>query len=137
MARTIKFSKEEILKKSIKFIKEKGYNNLTVRELSKFIGCSTAPIFKNYDEFVSQKQDLKKYLSQDYRNFIFKYVDKNDYLYTISYAYALYAKNEPNVFFSLFMADLAGSRTVREVLDTDRNKETRFQKKKFLQTNNF
>ena len=51
-------------------------------------------------------------------------MDVKDYLYTISFAYALYAKKEPNVFFSLFMADLAGSRTVEEVLNTARNFET-------------
>lgn len=124
MARIIKFSKEDILEKSVKFIKEKGYSNLTVRELAKYIGCSTQPIFKNYDNFDMYKNDLKIYLRKDYSTFINKYVDIKDYLYTISYAYAFYAKKEPNVFFSLFMADLAGSRTVNEVLNTDRNMET-------------
>ena len=124
MARIIKFSKEDILEKSVKFIKEKGYSNLTVRELAKYIGCSTQPIFKNYDNFDMYKNDLKIYLRKDYSTFINKYIDIKDYLYTISYAYAFYAKKEPNVFFSLFMADLAGSRTVNEVLNTDRNMET-------------
>jgi len=124
MARTIKYSKEDILKKSVEFIKEEGYSKLTVRELAKYIGCSTQPIFKNYDNFDMYKQDLKLYLRKDYSDFVCKYIDINDYLYTISYAYALYAKNEPNIFFSLFMADLAGSRTVEEVLNTDRNIET-------------
>ena len=124
MARTIKFSKEDILEKSVEFIKEKGYSNLTVRELAKYIGCSTQPIFKNYTNFDMYKDDLKFYLRKDYSSFIRKYIDIKDYLYTISYAYAFYAKKEPNVFFSLFMADLAGSRTVSEVLNTDRNMET-------------
>ena len=124
MARTIKFSKEDILEKSVEFIKEKGYSNLTVRELAKYIGCSTQPIFKNYENFDMYKDDLKFYLRKDYSSFIRKYIDIKDYLYTISYAYAFYAKKEPNVFFSLFMADLAGSRTVREVINTDRNMET-------------
>ena len=48
MARKIKFSKEMILEKSVEFIKEYGYSKLTVRELSKYIGCSTQQIFKNY-----------------------------------------------------------------------------------------
>ena len=124
MARKIKYSKEDILEKSIDFIKEYGYSKLTVRELAKYIGCSTQPIFKNYSNFDEYKVDLKKYLRKDYESFIYKIVDKEDYLYTISYAYALYAKREPNIFFSMFMADLAGSRTVRQVLDTDRNKVT-------------
>ena len=124
MARTIKFSKDEILKKSIQFIKEKSYSNLTVRNLAQYIGCSTQPIFKNYENFDMYKEDLKQYLRKDYTAYINKYIDIKDYLYTISYAYALYAKKEPNIFFSLFMADLAGSRTVKEVLNTDRNMET-------------
>ena len=124
MARKTKFSKEEILKKSIEFIKEFGYFKLTVRDLTKYIGCSTQPIFKNFNNFEEYKDNLKLYLRDDYNSFIKQYIDEEDYLYTISYAYALYAKKEPNIFYSLFMADLAGSRTVREVLDTERNKKT-------------
>lgn len=124
MARKTRFSKEEILEKSIEFIREYGYEKLTVRELAKSIGCSTGPIFKNYTNFDMYKNDLKEYLYNDYKNFIYQYIDKDDYLYTISYAYALYAKKEPNIFKSLFITELAGSRTVDEVLNTKRNIET-------------
>ena len=124
MARNISFSKEKILEKSVDYIKKNGYSKLTVRDLTKYIGCSTQPIFRNFENFDVYKKELKIYLRKDYESFIFKYVDKDDYLYTISYAYALYAKEEPNIFFSMFMADLSGSRTVSEVLNTDRNKET-------------
>ncbi len=124
MARTIQYSKDEILKKSVDFIKEKGYSKLSVRELSKYIGCSTQPIFKNYENFETYKEELKAYLRNDYAAFIYTYLDIDDYLYTISYAYALYAKKEPNIFFSLFMADLSGSRTINEVLSTGRNIKT-------------
>lgn len=124
MARTVSFSKEEILEKSVNYIKKYGYSSLTVRSLAKYIGCSTQPLFRNFENFNVYKKELKGYLRKDYEFFIAKYVNKDDYLYTISYAYALFAKEEPNIFFSMFMADLAGSRTVKEVLDTDRNKET-------------
>jgi AcrR family transcriptional regulator len=124
MARTIKYSKEDILEKSVDFIKAYGYSKLTVRELANYIGCSTQPIFKNYANFDMYKDELKLYLRKDYSAFIHKYVDIKDYLYTISYAYAFYAKKEPNIFFTLFMTDFAGSRTVEEVLNTDRNIET-------------
>ena len=124
MARIIKYSKEDILEKSVDFIKESGYSKLTARELAKYIGYSTGPIFKNYENFDIYKEELKFYLRKDYSSFIYKYIDIKDYLYAISYAYAFYAKKESNAFFSLFMADLAGSRTVEEVLNTDRNLET-------------
>ena len=70
MARTIKFSKEYLLEKSVDFIKEEGYSKLTVRELAKYIGCSTQPFFKNYDNLKKKKKDLKLYLRNDYESFI-------------------------------------------------------------------
>ncbi len=124
MTRTIKYSKEDILQKSVEFIKKYGYSKLTVRELANYIGCSTQPIFKNYVNFDMYKEDLNLYLRKDYSAFINKYIDTKDYLYTISYAYAFYAKKEPKIFFSLFMTDFAGSRTIEEVLNTERNMKT-------------
>ena len=56
MARTIKYSKEDILGKSVDFIKMYGYSKLTVRELANYIGCSTQPIFRlfsNMDLFIN------------------------------------------------------------------------------------
>ena len=79
MERTIKYSKEDILEKSVDFIKEHGYSKLTARELAKYIGCSTGPIFKNYENFDMYKEDLKFYLRKDYSSFIYKYVDIKDY----------------------------------------------------------
>ncbi len=124
MARLVEFKKEDLLEKTIDYIRKNGTQNMTARNVCHYIGCSTQPIFKNYDNFDLYKDDLKKYIHEDYYSFISKYVDKENYLYTISYAYAIYGKKEPNMFFSMFMADLSGSRTIREVLDTDRNMET-------------
>lgn len=124
MARTESFNKEELLKKGVEFIKEKGIENLNARDLAKYIGCSTQPIFRNYENMQEYKNELKKCMRDDYSNFINKYVDKDNYLFTISYAYVLYAKTEPNIFKALFITELAGSRTIEEVLNTDRNKET-------------
>ena len=56
MPRTAKFSKEEIMEKSVDFIKQYSYSKLTVRELAKYIGCSTQPIFKNYENFELYKK---------------------------------------------------------------------------------
>lgn len=121
MPRTAKFSKEEIMEKSVDFLKQYSYSKLTVRELAKYIGCSTQPIFKNYENFELYKHDLKLYLRKDYEVFIHKYIDEKNYLYTISFAYTLYAKKEPHIFSSLFMTELAGTRTIEEVLNTNRN----------------
>lgn len=124
MARQEKITKEILLKNGINFIKEYGINNLNARDLSKYINCSTQPIFRNFINMDDYKKELKVELRNNYTNFINRIIDKNDYLFTISYAYALYAKEEPNLFYALFITDMAGSRTMEEVINTNRNKDT-------------
>ena len=124
MARKEKFTKEDILNKSVLYVKEFGIDRLTVRDLAKFIGCSTQPIFRFYSKWNDFKIDLKEYLYNDYKEFISNYVNVDDYLMTISYAYAMYSKVEPNIFKALFITELAGSRTTLEVVNTKRNKDT-------------
>ena len=124
MARNVKFTKDKILEGSVEYIRTYGIEKINVRDLAKFIGCSTAPIFRIYQNIEEYKKDLKKVLHKDYEKYIEKYIDKNNYLLTISYAYAMYAKNESNIFRALFITDLAGSRTVEEVINSSWNRET-------------
>lgn len=124
MARRIVFNKNIILEKTKDFINEKGTNEINARNLCKYIGCSTQPLFKNFGSMEELKIELKKYLHDYYDEFIYKIVNKDDYLYTISYAYALFALKESNIFKALFMTELAGSRTIDEVLTSSWNIET-------------
>lgn len=124
MARKIMFTREQILEKTKEFIKIKGIESMNARDLCRYIGCSTQPIFKNFDSMESLKKSLKDYLHKYYEEFIDVIVNKEDYLFTISYAYALFAFKESNIFKALFMSDLAGSRTIKEVLTSSHNIET-------------
>jgi len=121
MARKTSFDSVYILEKTSDFVKEYGVDALNARDLCKFIGCSTQPLFKNFTSMEGLKKSLKKYLHDYYDEFIDKIVDKEDYLYTISYAYALFAYKEPKIFKALFMTELAGTRTIEEVLKSSWN----------------
>ena len=124
MARKTTFNKDYILEKTSEFIKTYGVEVMNARDLCKYIGCSTQPLFKNFSSMEGLKKSIKKYLHDYYDEFIYKIVDKNDYLYTISYAYALFAYREPKIFKALFMTELAGNRTIDEVLKSSWNIET-------------
>lgn len=124
MANKDRFTKEMLLNCGYEYVSMYGVDNITVRELAKFIGCSTQPIFKNFKNMDDFKKKLKIHLHNDYNSFIYKYIKEEDYLYTISYAYALYAKKNPKVFKTLFMSSLAGTRTIEEVLNSKWNLDT-------------
>lgn len=121
MARKTRFTKEHILEKTKDFINENGIEKMNARDLCKYIGCSTQPLFKNFESMEELKKILKKYLHDYYDEFINKIVDKEDYLLTISYAYALFSYKESNIFKALFMSELAGTRTIEEVLNSPQN----------------
>ena len=124
MARKTTFNKEYILEKTKEFISIYNVEAINARDLCKYIGCSTQPLFKNFKNMEDLKKELKKYLHDYYDEFIYKIVDKEDYLYTISYAYALFAFKEPKIFKALFMTELAGTRTIEEVLKSSWNIES-------------
>lgn len=124
MARKIKFTQKLILEKTKEFINKKGIEQMNARDLCKYIGCSTQPLFKNFENMEGLKVSLKKYLHDYYDEFINKIINKDDYLFTISYAYALFSYRESNIFKALFMSDLAGTRTIEEVLNSPKNIDT-------------
>ena len=118
------FNKNALLERTYDFIKENGIEKMNARDLCKYIGCSTQPLFRVFGSMEEFKKELKVYLHNFYDTFIDKIVDKENYLYTISYAYALFSLEESNIFKALFMTDLAGTRTIKEVLESSHNIET-------------
>lgn len=107
MARKAIFQKDFIINKSVDFIKENGIDKLSARELTKYIGCSTQPIFRLYNNMDIYKKDLKKELNKDYNDFTEQFIDKDNYFLSINYAYAMYAKKENSLFKALFISDLS------------------------------
>lgn len=110
MSRMVLYEKQYIIDKSIDFIKEKGIDKLSVRELSSYIGCSTQPLFRLFENMDVYKKNLKKKLNNEFTAFSEKYINKNNYLLTMSYAYVLYAKKENSMFKALFLSDLSDKR---------------------------
>ena len=107
MARKVTFEKDYIINKSVDFIKENGIDKLSARELTKYIGCSTQPIFRLYNNMDIYKKELKKELNKEYNEFAHQFIDKDNYFLSINYAYAMYAKKENSLFKALFISDLS------------------------------
>ncbi|MBQ3475731.1 MAG: hypothetical protein IJH20_06155 [Bacilli bacterium] len=113
MARKAVFEKEYFINKSLDFINEKGIECLSVRELSNYIGCSTQPMFRLFESMDDYKKDLKKKLSEEYSLFCEEIINKNNYLLTSSYAYAMYAKKRNSLFKALFLSDLSDGKIIK------------------------
>lgn len=124
MARKNEFDREKILSKAKDYLMENGIETLNARSLCSYIGCSTQPLFKYFTNMSELKSKLKDYLHDYYDSFVEQRLNKKDYLYSISNAYATFSFENPNLFKALFISDLAGTRTIPEVLSSVHNQET-------------
>jgi hypothetical protein len=119
-----RITKEVILTKSFEIAQEEGVESLNVRYLAKKIECSTMPIFKVFSNVNELKVELKKAIEEYYDGFILNYIDKTDYLFTISFAYINFALKERKLFGALFVNEFIETRSMNEVICSSWNRET-------------
>ena len=106
MARKVMFEENIFLEKAQSYIQEYGIDSMNARSLCEYVGCSTQPLFKNFNSMDEFKLCLRKYLILYYEEFIDEILEKDDYLYTLNFSYSLFALEEPNLFKALFMSEL-------------------------------
>lgn len=106
MAKIAKITKEIIISKAYLYIKEEGIDKLNVRALSKYIGCSTQPMYNCFSNMSEFKNELYKYCKKEYITYIeSNKLNSDSYFMGYMIAYLKYASSFPNVFEFLFMKE--------------------------------
>ena len=82
------------------------------------------PIFKVFNDMNELRFELKKKIDAYYNDFILAHLDKNNYLYTMSFAYIDFAIKEKNLFGALFVNEFIKTRSIEEVVHSAWNRET-------------
>ena len=96
MARTPRITAEMLLEAGAAITLEKGADALNVRSVAAKLNCSVQPVFRNFGSMETFRRAVIEYLDGTYQSFVAQYLDKSDYLFTISLAHillvALFAK---------------------------------------------
>ena len=122
MARTPHITAEMLLEAGAAITLEKGADALNVRSVAK-LNCSVQPVFRNFGSMETFRRAVIEYLDGTYQSFIAQYLDKSDYLFTISLAHILLARDRRNLFGVLFLSNEYGSRTVPQIISSPWNRE--------------
>lgn len=113
----VKIKKEDLIKGSIKIIRDEGDNNLSARNLAKVVGCSTQPIFRLFNNM----DDLKKTVYDDVYELQKKYLLKgNEHqvpFIGVGLSYIDFATKEKNLFKFLFMSSYTKYNNILEMAD--------------------
>ena len=88
MARTPHITAEMLLEAGAAITLEKGADALNVRSVAAKLNCSVQPVFRNFGSMETFRRAVIEYLDGTYQSFVAQYLDKSDYLFTISLAHS-------------------------------------------------
>lgn len=119
----VKIKKEDLIKGSIKIIRDEGDSNLSARNLAKVVGCSTQPIFRLF----MNMDDLKKTVYDDVYELQKKYLLKGKEhqvpFIGVGLSYIDFATKEKNLFKFLFMSSFTKYNNILEMADNEDGKK--------------
>lgn len=101
MPKMTQTSREDVINAGLKIIKEKGIEGVNARAIAKILNTSVHPIFHHFENM----EDLKKALYEKAVEIYKGYVQKEAEYRSMGLNYIKFAKEEPNIFKMLFMAE--------------------------------
>ena len=117
-----KIKKEDLIKGSIKIIRNKGIECLSARNLAKICDCSTQPIFRLFENM----DDLKNTVYNDVYEIQNKYLDNGINhqvpFIGIGLSYIEFAKKEKNLFKFLFMSSNSKYNNILDMAENEQGK---------------
>lgn len=115
-------SKEKILQAAFTITKRHGFEAVNARSVAKELGCSTHPIFREYDNMQDLKKDLLQYVESYYNQYVEKRMSGETPFLSIGLAYIEFAKSESNLFRMIFMSHNFELHDFVELIDGEENK---------------
>lgn len=117
-------NREEILDAAISLVRLSGMDSVNARSVAGSLCCSTKPLFRVYASMDALKQDVLAQLDIYYNSFMDSRISPENRLLTQSISYVEFARQEPNIFNTLFMNCTCQGKSIEEILDTDWNQES-------------
>ena len=106
----VKISKDQIVDAALEMVRGDGKLTLNARSLASALGCSTQPIFSNFENMETLRESVMARAYKSYFSFIERELATEKYppYKAFGMAYIRFAKEEKGLFKLLFMRDRTG-----------------------------
>ena len=103
----VKISKDQIVDAALEMVRGDGKLTLNARSLASALGCSTQPIFSNFENMETLRESVMARAYKSYLSFIEREVATEKYppYKAFGMAYIRFAKEEKELFKLLYMRD--------------------------------
>ena len=103
----VRINKEDIISAALELIRQEGADAINARAIASALGCSTQPIFSNFNSMEELENETLAAAHSLYLEFIKKEEDRAEYPKYKSFgmAYIRFAAEERELFKLLFMRD--------------------------------
>lgn len=116
--------KEAILNAAISLVREQGMESVNARSIASILNCSTKPLFRVYENMDSLKEDVIVQLNIYYNNFMEARMSTDNRLLTQGISYIEFARQEKNIFNTLFMNKTCAGKSIKAILNEDWNQSS-------------
>ncbi len=112
-----RITKEMILEVAFKLARERGYEQVVVKNIAAEMGCSVQPIYSYFSNMDALKDAVVGAAMHFYNGFIYSRVDNDRVLQSMARANVAFAKYETNLFKLLFLQKLNGLNSFNDIYE--------------------
>lgn len=106
----IKVTRDDIINVAVDIVRANGADGINARTIADALGCSTQPIFSNFDSMITLRFAIVEKADELCREYITREIESGKYpeYKANGMAYIRFAKEERELFKLLYMRDRAG-----------------------------
>lgn len=119
----VKIKKEDLIKGSIKIIRDEGDSKLSARNLAKVVDCSTQPIFRLFTNMDELKRTVYDDVYELQKKYLLKGKEHQVPFIGVGLSYINFATKEKNLFKFLFMSSFTKYNNILEMADNEDGKK--------------
>lgn len=93
-----RISKEMVVDAAFKLLRERGLEQITVRDVADALGCSVQPIYSYCENMDGLRREIERKAHDFVRGYLEAHIDPSDLFRSTGHAYVRLAQEEPHIF---------------------------------------
>ena len=112
----VKITKDDIVNAAVEMVRRNGEKEINARSVAAFLGCSTQPVFSNFESMDDLKNAMLEKALKIFENYMAKEIESGKYptYKSKGMAYIRFAKEEKELFKLLYMRERCEERLKKE-----------------------